>query len=272
MKVTILMPVYNGEKYLSEQIESFLSQTYKEWELIIRNDGSNDNSQSIINIYCKRYPDKIKFVAEPKENLGLVKSLNVLLDHASSDYIMLSDQDDVWLPEKIEISLKKVQELEGNGDIPVMICTDAKCVDTNLNVIEESFFESQKFQDGVIGDTEKMMALNEVQGCTVMINKKAKEYICPLPDFMHIHDMWIGIMISHFGKVAYIPQPTLLYRQHDHNTLGSTSVSLSYYLRRTNTIGYFIKSRYLLIQRLPFKINFPKWLWYKLYYAFLRMK
>lgn len=270
--VDILLPVYNGERYLAEQIESYLSQTNENWRLIIRNDGSSDNSQSIINNYFERYPNKIKFVAEPKENIGLVKSLNVLLDHASSDYIMLSDQDDVWLPEKIQVSLEKVQELEDNGEIPVMICTDARCVDSDLNVIDESFFKSQKFQEGVIGDTEKMMALNEVQGCTVMINKKAKEYIYPLPEFMRIHDMWLGIMISHFGKMAYIPQPTLLYRQHDHNTLGSSSVSLNYYLHRTNTLGYYIKSRYLLIKRLPFKINIPKWLWYKLYYVFLRMK
>lgn len=270
--VDILLPVFNGEHYLADQIDSYFAQSYDNWKLIIRNDGSTDNSQSVINSYCEKFPEKIECILEPKENIGLVGSMNILLNHSDGDYIMFSDQDDVWLSEKIQISLDEVHKLEKEATkVPVMICTDAKCVDSNLNLIEDSFFRNQKFKDGVVGDTEKMLALNEVQGCTVMINRAAKDYIMPLPDFLHIHDMWIGVMISHYGKVSYIHKPTLLYRQHTKNTLGLTSVSLRYFINRGFKISYFIKSRYYLLKRLPFRINIPKWLWYKMYYVFVRI-
>ena len=269
-KVQILMPVYNGEKYLKDQIDSFLRQTYPEWELLIRNDGSNDDSQLIIDEYCKNHPDKIRFIDKPKENLGLVGSLNVLLSQASGDYIMLSDQDDVWLPEKIELSLTEINRIERDNK-PAMVCTDAICVDENMEVISESFFESQKFIHGIVGDKEKMMALNEVQGCTVIINRSALSCICPLPSFMKIHDMWIGVMCAHYGSVSYLHKQTLLYRQHTGNTLGSVNVNCFYYIHRIKYIPYLIKSRYTLFKELPFRVNVFKFIWYKVIYAVRRM-
>lgn len=269
-KVQILMPVYNGEKYLKEQIDSFLRQTYTEWELLIRNDGSKDNSQLIIEDYCKKYPDKIRFIDKPKENLGLVGSLNVLLRQASGEYIMLSDQDDVWLPEKVELSLNEIKRIEKDNK-PAMVCTDAICVDENMKVISESFFESQKFISGIMGDKEKMMALNEVQGCTIIINKSALSYIYPLPSFMKIHDMWISLICAHYGSVSYLHKKTLLYRQHGGNTLGSVNVNGIYYIHRIKYIPYLLKSRYSLFKTLPFRVKVFRFIWYKVKYAVVRM-
>lgn len=268
--VDILLPVYNGEKYLSEQIESYLRQTYTDWNLLIRNDGSTDNSQAVIDNYCKLYPDKIRFIKEPIENIGLVGSLNVLLSHTTGDYIMLSDQDDVWLPEKIELSLNEIKRIEKDNK-PAMVCTDAICVDENMEVLSKSFFESQKFIDGIMGDKEKMMALNEVQGCTVIINKSSLSHICQLPTFMKIHDMWIGVICAHYGSVSYLHKQTLLYRQHTGNTLGSVNVNANYYLHRIKFFPYLIKSRYKLFKALPFKVNIFRFICYKVIYAVRRM-
>ena len=125
--IEILLPVYNGEKYLAEQIESILAQTNKDWILKIRNDGSKDNSQAVIDRYCNAYPDKIIMIDSPRENVGLVRSINYLqAAEPHGDYIMFADQDDVWQPDKLEVSINEIKTLEKDSpENPAMICTDA---------------------------------------------------------------------------------------------------------------------------------------------------
>lgn len=271
--IEILLPVYNGGKYLNAQIDSIIRQSNNNWILKIRNDGSSDNSQSIIEKYCRKYPEKIFLIDSPKENLGLIRSLNCLMAAPPhGKYIMFSDQDDVWLHDKIEVSLEEITKLEGlDGDLPVMICTDAKCVDADLNIINESFFVSQKFQDGIIGNINKMIALNVVQGCTIMMNRKALEVSYPLPDKLSVHDMWIGINCAYYGKVKYIYRPTLLYRQHQSNVLGSLNIGLKYYLSRMKQVKSTLSSIIWLKNSLSFNIRLDKVLYYKLKYMFCRL-
>lgn len=271
--IEILLPVFNGEKYLREQIDSILFQTNQNWILKIRNDGSTDNSQVIIDEYITKFPKKIIEISSPKLNCGLISSLNYLLESASeAEYIMFADQDDVWLPDKIEQTLIAISEIEKKDpSIPVMICTDATCVDQNLNLMYKSFFESQKFLPNIVGDKYKMLAINEVQGCTIMINKYAYQKIFPLPTFMKIHDMWIGVICAHYGVAKYINYQTLYYRQHPNNTLGGRQISVKYFISRLKNIEYLIKSRYKLFKILPFRINYLSWISRKIYYAFLRI-
>lgn len=270
--IEILLPVYNGEKFLREQIDSILNQTNKDWILKIRNDGSTDTSQEIIQEYCAEYPDKIKFLKDPEHNVGLVNSLNLLLESAKdADYVMFSDQDDIWLPDKIDVSLREVRSIERNHPHKAaMICTDATCVDAELNIIYHSFYESQKFLPDIIGDKYKMLAVNQVQGCTIMLNKVAYDKIYPLPTFMKIHDMWVGVICAHYGIVNFIHHPTLLYRQHSQNTLGGASINLQYFTTRLRLLGYLINSRRKLFKILPFKVNSLKWIGQKIYYSIKR--
>lgn len=271
--IEILLPVYNGEKYLREQIDSILLQTNQNWILKIRNDGSTDNSHVIIEEYVSKFPDKIFEIDSPSVNCGLVSSLNYLLESASdADYIMFADQDDVWLPDKIEQSLAAISEIEKNNHLlPVMVCTDAICVDQNLKIIHKSFYESQKFLPNIVGDKHKMLSLNEVQGCTIIINKPAYSKIFPLPTFMKIHDMWIGVICAHYGIAKYICTQTLLYRQHSKNTLGGQTIGIKYFICRFSTILYLLKSRYKLFKILPFRVNWLCWISRKLYYTLLRI-
>lgn len=271
--IEILLSVYNGEKYLNQQIDSIINQTNQDWILKIRNDGSQDDSETIIADYCKRFSDKIIAFNEPKGNIGLVKSLNCLLSFEPyGDYVMFSDQDDVWLPKKIELTLNELYSVQkGQKNVPIMICTDAICVDANLNIINKSFFKSQKFQHGIVGDKIKMLALNQVQGCTIMLNKEARNRICPLPEFMKIHDMWVGVISAHYGISSFLPIPTMLYRQHNMNVLGEQKINLNYYLSRIKSFPYLIKSRIKLFRYLPFKVPIMKWLYYKIYYCLKRI-
>lgn len=271
--IEILLPVYNGEKYLAEQIESILAQTYNEWILKIRNDGSKDGSQAIIDRYCNTYPDKIVMIDSPKENVGLVQSINYLqAAEPHGDYIMFADQDDVWLPDKLEVSINEIKTLEkDNLGKPAMICTDATCVDANLNVINPSFFESQRFPYDTFDDVNKMIALNVIQGCTITINRHAVKYIFPMPLIMSIHDMWIGVNCTHFGKIKYLHHSTILYRQHLTNVAGSIDVSLKYYFYRlkniAETFGFILRMK----KHLQFNIRIDKIFYYKIKYMFSRI-
>lgn len=271
--IEILLPVYNGEKYLKEQIESIIAQTSTDWVLKIRNDGSSDNSQNIIDHYVKNYPDKIIEIKEPSNNLGLIGSLNRLLEAAPhGDYIMFSDQDDVWLPKKISMTLKEMTKLESeNSGKPVLVCTDATCVDSNLNTTEPSFFESQKFPDDVIGDLNKMAALNVIQGCTIMINREAYNFIYPMPMNLPVHEKWLGLNCALHGAISYVHTPTLLYRQHGKNVLGSLNINYHYYLKRVGKFVSTLSVLFSLNKHLGYKLNIAKVLYFKFKYMFQRI-
>ena len=129
-KIDILMATYNGEKYLAEQIDSIICQTYKNWNLLIRDDGSSDNTFKILKEYEKK-DDRIKIIKDKKGNLGIAKNFEELLKISSSELIMFSDQDDVWKKDKIKIMLKYV----GNSDL---IISDAIVTNEKLECISDS--------------------------------------------------------------------------------------------------------------------------------------
>lgn len=271
--IEILLPVYNGEKYLAEQVESILAQTYNEWILKIRNDGSKDGSQAIIDRYCNAYPDKIVMIDSPKENVGLVQSINYLqAAEPHGDYIMFADQDDVWLQDKLETSLNEIQSLEADTPgKPIMVCTDAACVDASLNVINDSFFESQRFPYDTFDDVNKMIALNVIQGCTMILNYNAAKTAFPIPSFMNVHDMYIGVMVKASGTIKYLRKPTLLYRQHSNNELGSIKISVKYYFERSLKAVSTLQMLGKLKKCIPEQVSILKIVRYKFYYAYERI-
>lgn len=267
--IEILLPVYNGEKYLREQIESIINQDCDDWILKIRNDGSTDSSRTIISEYCQKFPNKIIEIDSPKGNEGLIRSINYLLaSEPHGKYVMLADQDDVWLPDKIKCSIGALKELEiDNSGKPLLVCTDATCVDCNLNIIAESFFETQKFPADTFSDINKMAALNVVQGCTIAVNREAVDSFYPIPVFLNVHDSYIALRIRQHGNLAYLHQSTLLYRQHSNNEVGAKAIGLNYYLGRIRfmfkTIGLIRK----LKKHVNTNLSITKILFYKLYYA-----
>lgn len=271
--IEILLPIYNGEKYLVEQIESIINQTNTDWVLKIRNDGSKDNSQAIINQYCHDYPGKIIEIDSLKENVGLVQSLNYLLTaEPHGDYIMFSDQDDIWYNYKVERSLNEIKRLEQiYSAIPLAVCTDSQCVDSRLEVTAPSFFKSQKFPDNILGNIHKMLALNIVQGCTLITNNLAKEKYYPIPSFLNVHDMWIAVIIAFYGEIFYYKNATMSYRQHEQNILGEINVDLHYYIDRSKSMLNTILLLRQIQSELPFKTSLAKILYYKLYYALKRI-
>lgn len=243
--VSIVMATYNGEKYLGEQIDSIMSSTYQDFELFIVDDGSQDTTMEILERYKEQYPDKIH-ISQNEINMGVTLNFLNGISKTTSDYVMLCDQDDVWRKDKIARTLKRVKQMEVQfgKNVPTTVFTDAYVVDNKLNLIYESFFRSGRLNPRLI-DLSHLLMENKLIGCTVMINGALRRVLQnhPLPKRAKFHDSWLGLIAASFGRIGFLNEPTLLYRQHSANIVGNRSF-LSYILSR---VGNLRKQREALL-------------------------
>jgi len=221
-KIDILLATYNGEKYLKEQIESILNQTYSNFRLVISDDKSTDNTLAILEEYEKK-DDRI-IVYKQEKNLGYIKNFEFLLTKVENEIYMLSDQDDYWKPEKVgKTYLKLKQE---NADL---VFTDLEVVDQELQTIETSFNNYMLLSRKInkFKDYRMQYLYNCITGCTLMSKKKYIKDALPLPTSSKhmLHDYWIGIVVALKGKIAYLPEQTIKYRQHGNNQIGTDKLS-----------------------------------------------
>lgn len=216
MTINILLSTYNGERFLREQVESIQAQTVRDWHLLIRDDGSSDQTRQIIEELVAS-DERIRFInPDDTTNLGVIKSFFTLVKHEPADYYFFSDQDDVWLPNKLEVTLKQAQQ--ENPAQPLLIYTDLKVVNQDLVVQHESMIATQSHH----ANTELVQELTEntVTGGTMMINR-ALAALWQTADGLLMHDWYLALVASALGKLVYLDQPTQLYRQHDSNVLGA---------------------------------------------------
>ncbi|MFC2400196.1 glycosyltransferase family 2 protein [Streptococcus sobrinus] len=220
MKVNILMSTYNGERFLAQQLDSILAQSYKDWTLLIRDDGSSDRTPEIIAEYVQRDPRLVFINPDQRENLGVVKNFYTLLKYQEADFYFFCDQDDVWLPEKLGLQLEKL--LSDSPSIPKMVYMDLKVVDANLNVISDSMIKGQSHH----ANTQLIQELTEntVTGGVSGINH-ALAKLWQTTDKIIMHDWYLALLATAFGKLVYIDKPGELYRQHDNNVLGARTLS-----------------------------------------------
>ena len=220
MKVNILMSTYNGRQFLAEQIRSIQDQSYTDWTLFIRDDGSSDNTKEILKDF-ERQDSRIHLIDSDKsDNLGVIKSFHKLVNHDRADYYFFSDQDDVWLPNKLELSLKEAQNHP--ADLPLMVYMDLKVVNQDLEIMTESMVKSQSHH----ANTELVQELTEntVTGGVAMINHALAEMWQETDDIL-MHDWYLALLASAFGNLVFIDQPGELYRQHSDNVLGARTLS-----------------------------------------------
>jgi glycosyltransferase involved in cell wall biosynthesis len=263
--IDILLATYNGEKYLKEQLNSLFLQTYQNFKILVRDDGSIDSTINIIKEYEKVYPTKIKLIQDNFGNLGSSKSFMKLLEYSKSKYIMFCDQDDIWLPDKIRKSLSKIIDLEKKhgSDIPLLVFTDLKVVDEKLNIIQKSFWKYQKLIPDISSNWKKLLAQNVITGCTIIINNKSKKVLLPFSLNMMIHDQWIGVNIAKFGKIDYLKEQTILYRQHGCNVAGAHSYNLKYIKKKFFDIKKILNFQYKAIKYYK-EINILELIYYKI--------
>ncbi|NLH38783.1 MAG: glycosyltransferase family 2 protein [Elusimicrobia bacterium] len=229
-EVEILMATYNGERYISEQLDSILNQTYNNWHLTVRDDGSSDDTVNILKKYLLIHPEKISIIETNNKNLGPCDNFALLLEKSKADYIMFSDQDDVWLRNKIEISIKKMLEIEATyPNKPIVVHTDLIVADSKLNTISESMLRYHRLYSKISCPLE-LLLMNNITGCTMCINKKAREISIPIPKNAFMHDLWIGVKtMQKGGKICFIDLPLVKYRQHTSNYAGVEKAETSVY-------------------------------------------
>lgn len=222
-QIDVLLATYNGEKYIKEQIDSILNQTYKNIRLIISDDCSKDTTTEILKEYEKKDDRIVLYIQE--KNSGVVKNIEFLLQKVEAPYYMLADQDDYWLAEKVEKSLEKLKQEKAD-----LVFGDLEVVDKNLNTMYSSFNDymllTRKIEKYI--DSYKVNYLyNCVTGCTVLAKKETIKKIIPLPTNSKrlIHDHWIGLMVALDGKLAYMPEKYIKYRQHGNNEVGTEKIS-----------------------------------------------
>ena len=216
MKINILMSTDNGEQFLAEQIESIQKQTVKDWTLYIRDDGSSDTTPEIIKQYTQ-LDSRIVFInADNRENFGVIKNFYTLLKHSKADYYFFSDQDDIWLEDKLAVTLAEAQKYDSQK--PLLVYTDLKIVDRDLNVLHESMIKTQS--DHANTELVQELTENTVTGGTAMINHVLAELWTSTDDLL-MHDWYLALLASALGNLAYVDYPTELYRQHDANVLGA---------------------------------------------------
>jgi glycosyltransferase involved in cell wall biosynthesis len=226
--VDILLSTYNGAEYLQVLLDSLVSQEFSDWRILVRDDGSKDKTQTILNEFSAAYPGKMLQIAGGAENLGPTGSFACLLEHSVAEYVMFCDQDDVWLPGKIRLTYEKMCELTAahGWDMPLLVHSDLVVVDEKLAPMADSFWAFAGLKQANGGGLNHQLVMNVITGCTIMINRAAKECVLPIPVEAIMHDWWCALVVAGLGKTAYVPVPLILYRQHQANTLGAQRYSV----------------------------------------------
>lgn len=231
--VDILLATYNGERYLDRQIVSILNQTHNAWRLLIRDDCSTDRTPELIEHYRVKHPDRITVLDHQGENLGSCQNFSRLLQSSTADYVMFSDQDDVWLPVKVGSTLELLLKMENRygKSTPILVHTDMKVVNETLEPLSDSFWSYQNLDPEAGLTLNRLLLRNVPTGSTVMINRALREISPSIPEGAIIHDWWLALTASVFGKIGYLSVPTLLYRQHRENLFGASRWSAARIIR-----------------------------------------
>jgi len=236
------MASYNGAKYIKEQVMSIIPQLGKDDEIVISDDGSTDGTLEIISSIDDKRIHVLNHKPLSYKHSSLVGFRRVAdnfenaLKNASGDVIFLSDQDDIWAPDKVE----KMTEALKTSDIVQCNCS---IIDGGGSVTAERFRQQCPYGNGVVSNLMKMSFI----GCCLAFNRKVLDWTMPFPDELMAHDFWIGVIGEKVGKMTYIDEPLHFYRQHGTNVSpGSSKSSNSIFTK----ISYRVELLFQIIQRL----------------------
>ena len=206
--ISVCIPTFNGAIYIGAQLESILASSLVT-EVIVSDDGSSDNTVEVV----KSFKDaRIKLVQGPRA--GLVSNYELLLSLASGEYLFLADQDDVWMPDKVEVMLEHLR------DVDLAVC-DCAVVDAQLNLLHPSFFDLRHSGPGLVHN----LLRNSYLGCCIAMRRELLVYALPFPRHLPMHDWWLGLVAETFGRVTFIRQTLMMYRRHGGNASPTTERS-----------------------------------------------
>ncbi len=225
MKITVCIATYNGQKYIATQLESILKQLSVNDEVVISDDSSTDRTVDII----KEFNDKRIRLYEHNRFHNPVFNFENALKKTSGDIIFLSDQDDIWLDNKVKVIVKLLHSYD-------LVVSDCILIDEDESILNDSYFELRGSGSGFIHNLYK----NSYLGCCMALKRNILEKALPFPKTIPMHDMWIGMVGQLFGKTYFCKEKLVKYRRHRDN--------LSPTLRKnTNSIANKFKFRLILL-------------------------
>lgn len=220
----ILLATYNGAPYLAEQIRSIQRQSFSDWQLLARDDGSSDQTPAILRGFAAE-DSRIKVLEDNRLRLGVTGNFNALCEAAlktPSNYFFFADQDDVWHPDKLGLQLACLQAAQRNGgDGPMAVHSDLAVVDAGLRPVHPSFLRFQGLWHESDNPLATLVVQNFVTGCTLLVNRALLESAVPFPAEAVMHDWWLALCAAAAGRLEFVPQAMVQYRQHGRNAIGA---------------------------------------------------
>lgn len=234
MRISVALCTYNGAAFLGEQLASYLGQTRLPDELVVCDDGSSDNTMAILRDFAARAPIAVR-LQQNQANLRSTKNFEQAIRLCAGDVIALSDQDDVWLPEKLE-RLERV--FTANSDI-TLVFSDARVVNADLSPTGLQIWPNLPFTPGMqrqMGEASAarmLLRYNLITGAACAFRAELREVILPIPE-RWVHDAWIGFLAAATGKVGLIADPLILYRRHPRQQIGVSRLSMLHQFREAS--------------------------------------
>ena len=221
--VEVLLATYNGERFLRDQIDSILAQDYSQVRILACDDGSTDETVAILAEYRSRYQDRFQIMTSMTATGDPRWNFLRLLKQSTAEYVCFSDQDDVWNPQKISLSMETMLRLESRcgKERPALVFTDLCVVNERLEIMERSHWRHNHTGPTRATNLALLLGQNIVTGCTSLLNRTLVELAWRMPAEAEMHDHWVALLAATFGESQGIQKGTVLYRQHANNVLGS---------------------------------------------------
>ena len=229
-KIAILLATYNGGKYVAAQLDSLLAQTYSNFVVVVHDDGSTDDTLAILQQYSSRHRDRFHLLPPDGVKKGASGSFSFLLEYTlahketlglAQAYMMFCDQDDVWFANKVQQQMIAMQAAEaGDPALPVLVHSDLEVVSEDLQLIAPSLARYQGLET-TRNEFCNLVISNLVTGCTALLNEALARAASPVSTQAIMHDWWLALVASAFGKLVFLDMPLVHYRQHSRNTIGA---------------------------------------------------
>lgn len=243
-RVDVLLCTCNSAAYLEATLASVAKQDYTQWRLLIRDGESSDSTLHLLPKWLCDWSGKMVQIASVGPS-GPLHNFSTLLSVGTSDYMMFCDHDDVWMPDKISRSLAvmhRQEELHGQAT-PLLVFTDMEVVDSGLRCLHPSYFRYTHI-DPTRTQFHRLLVQNVPSGCTMLFNRALADLCQPIPSEAVMHDHWIALVAAAFGQIAYLDEPTLLYRQHAENYYGASAYGADYLVDRVRRGAKVARARF----------------------------
>jgi len=225
--IGIVLAIYNGGNFLEQQLKSIAAQDYQPWVLYARDDVSGDDSLSTVEEFTKQ-DRRFNVIADKQGNLGAKANFSSLIEIPvldSHQYIAFSDQDDVWVKDKLSIQMDAMQRLESKfPGSALLVHSDMSVVDASLDMVASSFMVYQGIHHEEEHPLKVLLAQNFVTGCTMLVNRKLLNIALPVPEEALMHDWWLALCAAVFGHIGFVDKPLVKYRQHGNNEVGAKHI------------------------------------------------